>query len=127
MSEQKSEKELTAQQAEAIAAGQRAFFQTQNEIFTLKNEIVSLKNQIHLLELDKLDLQKQLMRAMDDRDIALKDKDEAMVKSAAYATLHGMIQKTLNEFDPPKVINHVPKTTEQIGTEAVTKALEDKR
>jgi hypothetical protein len=117
---------LTDENAKRIEAGQAEFYRLKEIVEKLQESNRSLREQVHLLGLDKVDLQRQILRANEEKDIALGHRDEAIAKASGLTTLLGMVQKVVNDFEAPKVVTAIAnKNGSEVGSEAVKKALEN--
>lgn len=116
--------DITSEAADRIAAGQREYYRIHKLVNDLKDKVTELEKKCHLLSLDKMDLEKQILRAHEERDIALGLKDEAITKAAALTAILGMVAQTVNGFDAPKITaKEQPKDANGWGTKAVENAL----
>lgn len=116
--------DITPEAAERIAAGQREYYRIHKLVDDLKEKVANLEKKCHLLSLDKMDLEKQILRANEEKDIALGLKDEAITKAAAVTAILGMVAQTVNGFEAPKLVpKEQSKDANGWGTKAVENAL----
>jgi uncharacterized protein (DUF3084 family) len=119
---------LTEEDRKLVEAGLVTMRKVQNDLRLANEKVTHQEQEIKLLELEIKSLKNEILKANDERDIALGRRDEAERRATTLTALHGMIQKILNEtnIEMPAVMTQPqlePPTAETVGMKAIEKEL----
>lgn len=111
---------LNSTRQQQVLAAKEALLGMDQEIESLKKETELLREQLHLQKLESQTHQANSIRAMEERDIMMGERDEAVAQRYQMETFFQLLRTQVEAFVPPAAMKRLPG---DVGAEAVQKAI----